>query len=208
LKFTWEGGTRANLVDEELIREMAECGLIRISFGLESANSRVRDIIKKGVPIESYVSANELTNRYGIETINSVMLGLPGDNYSSIEETISFVRRSKAIKHATFGIAIPYPGSKMYDMALNEEHGLKLETHDFTKYQRYNSAVMTVNGISPMEMRRLQKKGLLKIYLVPWRIVPILKRFGVKSLIKPFFSALWGFFKIPHQSVRTHRRNI
>ena len=158
LKFTWEGGTRANLIDEELIARMAACGLIRISFGLESADTEVRGIIKKEVPLESYVAANELTNKYGIETINSVMLGLPGDTYGSIEKTISFVRNSRAIKHATFGIAMPYPGSEMYEMALKGEHGLKLETQDFSKYQRYNSAVMTVNGISPDELLRLQKK--------------------------------------------------
>lgn len=197
LTFTWEGGTRANLIDEELIKRMTECGLIRISFGLESVNSKVRKIIKKGVPIESYVTANKLTNRYGIETINSVMLGLPGDTYDSINETISFVRKSKAIKHATFGIAMPYPGSEMYDMAVSGEHGLKLETRDFTKYQRYNSAVMTVNGIPPEEFLRLQKKGLLMIYSVPWRIIPIIKRFGIRSLVKPFISALIGIMKKP-----------
>lgn len=194
LKFTWEGGTRANLVDEELIAKMAECGLIRISFGLESADVEVRKIIKKGVPLESYVTANKLTNKYGIETINSVMLGLPGDTYETIERTISFVRNARPLKHATFGIAIPYPGSEMYEMALKGEHGLKLETQDFSKYQRYNAAVMTVNGISPEEMIKLQKKGLLRIYLVPWRIVPVLKRFGMRALIKPFFLALLEFF--------------
>lgn len=199
LKFTWEGGTRANLVDEELIARMAKCGLIRISFGLESADTEVRGIIKKEVPLESYVIANELTNKYRIETINSVMLGLPGDTYESIEKTISFVRNSRSIKHATFGISIPYPGSEMYEMALKGEHGLKLETQDFSKYQRYNSAVMTVNGISPNELLRLQKKGLIRIYLVPWRIVPVLKRFGIKSLVKPFLIALLEFFKRPHK---------
>lgn len=167
VQFTWEGGTRANLVDEELIARMAGNGLIRISFGFESADQEVRRIIKKEIPLESYTIANTLTNKYNIETINSVMLGLPGDTYESIENTISFIRNSREIQHATFGIAIPYPGSEMYDMALKGEYGLKLETQDFSKYQRYNSAVMSVNGISPDNLLRLQKKGLMKIYLTP-----------------------------------------
>ena len=78
-------------------------------------------------------------------------------------------------------------------MAIRGEHGLKLETQDFSKYQRYNSAVMTVNGMPPDELIRLQKKGLMKIYLVPWRIIPVVKRFGIYALIKPFFVALLGF---------------
>lgn len=192
LKFTWEGGTRANLVDEELLTKMKACGLIRLSFGLETADPGVSEIIMKEVPLESYIKANKLTNKYGIETINSVMLGLPGDTYETINKTISFVRKARDLKHATFGIAMPYPGSPMYDMAVKGEYGLKLLTDDFSQYQRYNHAVMSVNGILPKELVRLQRIGLLKIYLVPWRIIPLLKRFGLIALIKPFFSALWA----------------
>lgn len=195
LKFTWEGSTRANLIDEELVDVLAKSGLIRISLGLETADMRVRGIIKKGVPLESYINANKLLNRYGIETINSVMLGLPGDTRDSIRKTISFVRGARALKHATFGIAIPYPGTEMYDMALKGQHGLKLETQDFSKYQRYNSSVMTVNGITPDELLKLQKEGLLSIYLVPWRIIPIIKRFGCAALIQPFLEAVFQFIK-------------
>ncbi|HOW35785.1 MAG TPA: radical SAM protein [Candidatus Omnitrophota bacterium] len=195
IKMTWECGTRANLIDEELIARMVESGLIRISFGLESADLRVRDIIKKEVPLESYEAANKITNKYGVETINSVMLGLPGDTHESIEKTITFVRDSRVIEHATFGIAIPYPGSEMYDMAVRGDHGLKLETQDFSRYQRYGSAVMSVNGISPQELISLQKKGLMRIYFVPWRIIPVIKRFGVRRLMKPFFTSLWSIIR-------------
>lgn len=195
LKFTWEGSTRANLVDEELIARMKECGLIRLSFGLETADPDVSKIIMKGVPIEKYVQSNKLTNKYGIETINSVMLGLPGDTYESINKTIAFVRGARDIKHATFGIAMPYPGSLMYEWAVKGEYGLKLLTDDFSQFQRYNSAVMSVNGIQPSELIRLQKVGLLKIYLVPFRIIPMIKRFGMIALVKPFFSALFEFLR-------------
>lgn len=195
LKFTWEGSTRANLVDEKLIARMKECGLIRISFGLETADPKIGKIIMKGVNLESYVKANELTNKYGIETINSVMIGLPGDTRETIIKTISFVRNARSIKHSTLSIAIPYPGSAMYDWAVRGEYGLKLLTDDFSQYQRYNNAVMSVNGIQPEELIKLQKTGLLKIYLVPWRIIPVLKRFGFAALLKPFFSALFTRMK-------------
>ncbi|MFC1724221.1 B12-binding domain-containing radical SAM protein [candidate division KSB1 bacterium] len=201
LKFTWEGSTRADMVDEELISKMAKNGLIRLAYGLETADLKVREIIKKKVPLDSYISANELTNKYGIETINSVMLGLPGDTYEGINSTIKFVRNARAIKHATFGIAIPYPGSEMYEMAKKGEHGLKLLTEDFSKYQRYNSAVMSVNGMSPEELLRLQKKGLMKIYLVPWRIIPVIKRFGLGTLIKPFLLSIKEFFNFKKRNI-------
>jgi len=191
LKFTWEGHTRANLFDEELASRMSRCGLIRLSFGLETADENVMEILKKGgVKPQHLVTANELATKYNIESANSVMLGLPGDTRESIKKTISFIRNNRAIKHSTFGIAIPYPGSEMYQMALRGEHGLKLLTQDFSKYQRYNSAVMSVNGMMPEELLRLQRIGLLKIYAVPWRIRPLLKRYGILSPIKPLLGSL------------------
>uniref|UniRef100_A0A6M3L8A5 Putative radical SAM superfamily protein n=1 Tax=viral metagenome TaxID=1070528 RepID=A0A6M3L8A5_9ZZZZ len=195
LKFTFETSTRANLVDEKLIQTMKKAGLIRLSFGLESADLRVRELIRKEIPLEAYIEANRLTNKYGIETINSVMLGLPGDTKESIYRTIDWVRYNKHIKHATFAIAIPYPGSVMWEWANQGKHGLKLLTKDFSKYQRYGSAVMEVNGMSPSEILNLQKYGLMRIYSVWWRIIPVIKRFGIRNLIVPFLTSLWSIIK-------------
>ena len=62
---------------------LAECGLIRISFGLETADPAIRKIIRKAVPLESYAQSNRINNQLGIETIDSVMLGLPGETRES-----------------------------------------------------------------------------------------------------------------------------
>ena len=199
LEITFEGSTRANLVDDELVERMANSGLIRISFGLETADPKILKIIKKDVPLEKYIEANKLTNKYGIETINSVMLGLPGQDRKSVNKTIAFLRQAKDIQHATYGIAMPYPGTEFYEMAKQGQHGLTLHTDDFSQFQRYGSAVLTVNDMSPEELLRLQKIGLLKIYLTSWRLWPMLRRVKVTSLVLPFLGALWamttGLFK-------------
>ncbi|MDP3789638.1 MAG: radical SAM protein, partial [Candidatus Omnitrophota bacterium] len=197
LKITFEGSTRANLFDEELAERLTNSGLIRLSFGLESADPKILKIIKKEVPLEDYIKANRLTNKYGIETINSVMLGLPGEDRKSIEKTIAFLRKTKEIQHATYGIAMPYPGTEFYEMAKKGEYGLKLHTEDFSQYQRYGSAVLTVNDMSPEDLIRLQKIGLLRIYLTPQRIWPMLKRVKIGALIVPFFTALWAIITSP-----------
>jgi len=183
LNFSFEGSTRANLWDEELVRRLRQCGLVRISFGLETADPRVREIIKKNVPLESYVEANRLCNRLGIETINSVIIGLPGDTRDGIEQTIRFLANARDLHHVTFNIAVPYPGTELHRMAVSGMHGLKLLDHDFSKYQRYGSAVMEVNGISPAELIALQQRALFRIYMRWWRILPTLRRFGLSTVL-------------------------
>jgi radical SAM superfamily enzyme YgiQ (UPF0313 family) len=196
LDFTFEGGTRANLWDRELAARLVECGLIRISFGLETADPAIRKIIRKEVPLESYVESNRINNQLGIETINSVMLGLPGETRESAERTVEFLCHSRDIQHATYGIAVPYPGTELFEMAEKGEHGLKLLTHDFSRYQRYGSATMEVNGLAPAELLRLQQEGLRRIYSCWWRIVPMLKRHGLRAILKPAASALCGRLRL------------
>ena len=195
LKFTFEGSTRANLWDEEMVRLLQECGLIRISFGLETVDLRVRKIIKKTVPIESYFAANRLNNRLKIETINSVMLGLPGDTKESIESTVDFLCKARDIQHATYSIAMPYPGTEMWDMARQNQHGLKLLTEDFSQYQRYGYAVMQVGDLTPDELVALQKQGLMRIYSCWWRVWPMIKRHGFKALWSPAWDAVQTTFR-------------
>ena len=190
LRFTFEGSTRANCWDEELAKRLKECGLVRISFGLESAVPDILKLIQKDVALESYVAANRINNRLGIETINSVMLGLPGETRETIRQTVDFLCRARDIHHTTYGIAIPYPGTELYRMAENGLHGLKLIERDFSKYQRYASSVMEVNGMSPDELVRLQRAGLRRIYSCWWRIVPLVRRMGFLALIPPFLDIM------------------
>lgn len=199
LRFTFEGSTRANLWDENIARRMKKCGLIRISFGLETVDPHVREIIKKNVPLDAYTVANKINNSLGIETINSVMLGLPGETRESIQGTIDYLCRARELHHANFSIAIPYPGTEMLHMARHGIHGLRLVEEDFAKYQRYGSAVMEVNGMTPAELIELQQEGLRRIYSCWWRIIPMLKRHGVLALVPPALHYLkhrvTGFFK-------------
>lgn len=190
LRFTFEGSTRANLWDEPLVRRLKKCGLIRISFGLETADTEIRKVIRKEVPLESYVESNKLNNKLGIETINSVMLGLPGETLESIDRTITFLQHAKDIHHATYGIAMPYPGTEMRRMAEAGQHGLKLLETDYSHYQRYGSAVMSVNGLSPEELVKLQTVGLSRIYSCYWRFIPMLKRHGIRAIAAPALEAI------------------
>ena len=186
LDITFEGSTRANLVDEELISRMVKAGLIRLSFGLESVDGNIRRIMRKEVPLESYIMANKLTNKYGIETLNSCMIGLPGETVDSVKNTLSFLRDSHEIKQANLSIAVPYPGTELYEMAKRGDYGLKLLIDDFSHFRRYNSAVMSVGDLSPDELIKIQNDAFGSIYLAPWRLIPMLRKSGLSGVYLTF----------------------
>lgn len=186
LQITFEGSTRANLVDEDLVKLMAKAGLIRISFGLESVDEEIRKTMRKEVSLDAYIKANEITNRYGLETLNSCMIGLPGETHETLEKTLDFLDQHNEIKQANISIAVPYPGTALYDMAKKEENGLVLLTEDFSKYRRYNSAVMKVGNLMPKDLIEMQNYAFLSIYTAPWRLKPMLKKSTKKALFLMF----------------------
>lgn len=196
LTITFEGSTRANCVDEELISKMARSGLIRISFGLETVDPEMRRIMKKEVPLESHAIANRLANKYGVETLASVMLGLPGETRETIKKTLSYLRHARDVQQANYSIATPYPGTELYEMAKKGEHGLRLITKDFSEYRRYGSAVMSVGDLSPDDLIKLQNDAFVSIYLAPWRIRPMVKRMGIVGALLTYFRLIRSLWSI------------
>lgn len=193
---TFEGSTRANLVDEELISTMAKAGWVRMSFGFESADPEMREIMKKGVPLENYAEACRLTNKYGMETLLSAMIGLPGETRETVKKTLSYFRHARGVHQIQYSVAMPYPGTELYEMAKRGEHGLKLLTEDFLKFRRYGSAVMSVEGLSRADLVRLQNEAFLSIYLAPWRIWPMFKRMGAIGVLLTYLRVLISLWNI------------
>ncbi|MBA1337597.1 MAG: Radical SAM superfamily enzyme YgiQ, UPF0313 family [Pelagibacterales bacterium] len=187
LKITFEGNTRANLLDEDLVVLMKQAGLIRLSFGLETVDEDMRETMNKKVPLDCYKTSNALLNKYKIEALNSVMLGLPGETEENIWKTLNFLSKSKEVKQANFAIATPYPGTKFHEMAKAGEGGMELLSDDFTEYKRYGQAVTRVNNLGPQDLIRLQNEGFVSIYSKYWRWLPVIKKHGIIGLVLTFF---------------------
>lgn len=168
-RVTFEGSTRANLVTEDLVARMASSGLIKLSFGLETVDTEMRKTMKKQVPLRYYTEANRICTKYRVDALNSVMIGLPGETRETIEKTLEFLSQSRDVIQANFAIAVPYPGTEFHDMAISGEHGVQLETKDFSDYLRYGKAVTTVGDLTSDDLVELQNEGFVRIYSKPWR---------------------------------------
>ena len=204
LNITFEGSTRANLLDEELVALMKKAGLSRLSFGLETVDEDMRKTMNKKVPLEAYTQSNALLNKYNVEALNSVMIGLPGETEENVWKTLNFLSKSKEVKQANFAIATPYPGTKFHEMAEKGEGGMKLLSNNFTEYKRYGQAVTKVNNLGPDDLVRLQNEGFVSIYSKYWRWLPVLKRHGVIGLLLTFVR----MFKMVKDKIKYKFRNF
>ena len=80
LKFTWEGLSRADCVDLNLLKTMRAAGFVRISYGIESGNPDILKSTCKNETLEQISEAFRLTRQAGIIARGSLIIGLPFEN--------------------------------------------------------------------------------------------------------------------------------
>ncbi|MBF0323971.1 MAG: radical SAM protein [Alphaproteobacteria bacterium] len=198
LPITFEGWTRANLINEELVALMVKAGLIRMSFGIESGDAEIMKIIKKEVPHEAIREAFRLIGKYGIEPACSAMLGNPGETKETVKRTIAFLDSIPEILYTNFSIANPYPGTEMLAWAREGKHGMRLRpgiNGEEVRYTRYDDSPIEVNDLSAEDLVRYQALGLIKLHLKPKRFIAAIRMLGVELLVPIFFKMLLKVLK-------------
>jgi len=183
LKVTFEGNARANQVDDAMMKRLAASGLVRLCFGLETVDPKMRETMQKKVPLSAYKEANRICNKYGVEATNSCMIGLAGETRQTAEMLIEFLENARDVYQANFAIAVPYPGTEFYDMAAAGSHGLTLLDKDFAKYLRYGKAVTKVGDLEPQDLIDLQNEFFVRFYSKPFRWPAMYRKHGTMGFV-------------------------
>jgi radical SAM superfamily enzyme YgiQ (UPF0313 family) len=118
IKIDWSCTTRVDLVNDELLSKMKKAGCYMISYGVESGDALILERAEKGYTLEDVETAFRLTKKYKIKILAFFMLGLPGENETTIEKTIQLALKLDP-DFISWAIMSIIPGSRMY--------------HDFSK---------------------------------------------------------------------------
>lgn len=183
IKITFESSTRANLVEDEMVAHMAKAGLVRMSMGLETVNTQMRDTMKKQVNLADYTKALKIFEKYRVEGMTSVMIGLPGETRESIEELGKWLDNTRESKQANVAVAVPYPGTEFNNIATSGTLGVELMSEDFSKYMRYGKAVTKVGELSSEDLIVLQNRMFIRVYSKWWRWKPMYGKHGIMGFV-------------------------
>ena len=121
MKVKFVGSTRANTLDEEVVRALKRAGCTDLYFGVESGNERIRNqVIKKKVTDQQIVEAVRLCRKYMILSNLFLMVGFPTETK---EEMMDTVRIGKKVKADMIGIhsTIPFPGTEIFRYAVDHK---------------------------------------------------------------------------------------
>ena len=105
---------RTTDLDLDVLEKMKRAGCVQIDIGQESGSQRILDLNNKKTKVEDGYRACSLCKQIGIVAKICLVLGLPGENRESIEETKKFIRDSGA-EGFCLNSFIPLPGCSVFN---------------------------------------------------------------------------------------------
>lgn len=133
LNFKWFTNIRADYfredyVNKDFIKRLEKNGCQRLAIGAESGSQRILDKLKKSIKIEQILNSAKTLADSNIKVTYSFMMGLPGEEKSDVDMTLSLIEKIRKIKKdANFigpQIFRPYPGGELYEECV-EKYGYR-----------------------------------------------------------------------------------
>ena len=106
--------TRAERLNDEVLKQLKDIGCFRIWIGAESGAQKVIDAMDRRVDVNTVKKMIQKTNAYGIESGTFIMLGYPGETEKDIKETIQYLKEANPT-HYTITVAYPIKGTSLYN---------------------------------------------------------------------------------------------
>ncbi|RCX18358.1 radical SAM PhpK family P-methyltransferase [Anaerobacterium chartisolvens] len=89
--FKWNSYLRCQFMDEETVKMMEESGCEGVYLGIESANQKVLNNMRKGVSLDQYKKGVSLLKKTGIIVHANFILGYVGETKETMKDTVNFI---------------------------------------------------------------------------------------------------------------------
>lgn len=122
---------RSDMLDEATIKMLKEMNVVITGIGMESGCENVLAYLKKRTTtIQKNRNAIALSNKYGLPTMGSFMVGNPNETEHDLLKTLEFIR---SYRYSPFlvplsYISTPFPGTEFWNFA--KARGLNVEDFD------------------------------------------------------------------------------
>ena len=113
VRIPFECISRADRLNEEVVKTLADMGAFRVWNGSESGSQKILDAMDRKVQVKDVQEKTHLLQKYGIETGMFIMLGYDGETIQDLEETVEHLKISNPDLFLTT-VAYPIKGTKYY----------------------------------------------------------------------------------------------
>lgn len=117
-------GTRPDCITEEiakLLKSYTNKYYVCVELGLQTSNDKIGNLINRGYTSKQFTEAVNILNKYNIDVVAHIMVGLPTETKQDIQDTVNFINSHKleGVKiHSTYVVE----NTKLADMYKNGEY--------------------------------------------------------------------------------------
>lgn len=189
----WDAQTKVSLAKRPLLEKMKAAGCDLIGFGFESGDNEILKMTGKDITVEQGFECVKLARDLGFKVFGYFIFGHPNETRESVVKTINYAAALNP-DSVTFGIMVPWPGTKVYEWAKRNEKGYKLiDGPKFTHYHKHFGTAVHFEHVTMSFLKRMRLWGYIKVYLKNRRYFELLT--FILTNAKPGFLLLKTLFK-------------
>lgn len=86
--------TRPDCINEDickLLHSYLDKYYVSVELGLQISNDKIGNLINRGYSSEQFIRAVTLLHQYNIDVVTHIMVGLPGETFEDIKNTVNFI---------------------------------------------------------------------------------------------------------------------
>lgn len=88
--------TRPDCINEDickLLKSYTDKYYVCVELGLQTSNNKTGELINRGYTSRQFTNAVTLLNKYNIDVVAHIMVGLPSENQTDLENTVKFLNQ-------------------------------------------------------------------------------------------------------------------
>lgn len=159
------------------LAKMKKAGINWLALGIESANPLVRDGMAKNMNVKDIKLVVRSVQDAGIRVIGNFIFGLPDDTLETMKETFDMAKELNC-EFANFYYGMAYPGSRLYDIAIDRGWRLPGEWSGFSQYS-YEAVPLPTKHVSAREVLSFRDDAFNTYYNDPRYLDMVGEKFGV-----------------------------
>lgn len=169
---------RIDTVRQEHLAKMKKAGINWLALGIESANAEVHHSSAKRLQVTDMAAVVRAIQDAGIRVIGNYIFGLPEDSRQSMQETLDLALELNC-EFANFYSAMAYPGSKLFDLALQNGWELPHSWHGYSQHA-YETLPLPTKHLTAQEVLQFRDEAFQRYFTAPSYLKMVEAKFGTQ----------------------------
>jgi len=167
---------RIDTVKPERLAKLRAAGIKWLALGIESGSEHVRDGAEKSFNQQDILEIVRAIQSAGIHVIGNYIFGLPDDDLDSMKATLELAIELNC-EFANFYSAMAYPGSPLYQMAVESGWALPESWSGFSQHS-YDCTPLPTEKVTAADVLAVRDEAFHRYFSNPRYLDLLTQRFG------------------------------